>query len=783
MKTTIRFKLISIVSILVLVVLGLTATQSVNAWRQRSAAVQFGDSEAAASAVLEAGSLMAVERGTTNAVLAAAQIDPAQRANATRAREAAAAGLAAALERADAAGLNTAEAKAALRQLETVRQTAWAAIDGNGKREPGPWFGSATRAIEAVLVLAQRVGEILPSTAEARLADSFTLTGNLAEIAEYMGRERGLVAGIIAGGKPLTSLQTELLGRAEGAVTVSGISAQIRSARLGPEFEKAMTPVKAAFERMNGELARIVDASNNAAAYPMDSATWFKTASVLIEDVLAARRGVEELIRKDINTFQHSATDTLLLNLALILACATVAVAAFWIVGRQVIRPLDILHRAVSRFAHQDYSPDVPYIGRQDELGAMARAIDVLKANSVEAQRLRERQELERVAANQQKRAALEYMASKVETETRSAVDQVALRTNAMDEHASSMAESADRVIANSQDVAAAAEQALSNAETVASAVEQLTASIREIATQVSHGNTVSNKAVEKSEYTQRTISTLSDAITRIGEVVTLISEIAAQTNLLALNATIEAARAGDAGKGFAVVANEVKNLAGQTAKATEEIGRQIDEIQSVSHTAVAAVKEIDRTIGEMDEISGAIATAIEEQGAATQEIGRNVVHAAQASREVSARIFDVSKEAASTGERVATVRAAATEVADAIAELRNTLVQVVRTSTAEVDRRELPRFAVAQACTLTVGSRAMQATIANMSEGGALIAGADALPAGAQGRLAVKGLGLDVQFTVVEAGPAGLRIRFADAQGDHDRIHAALESYGTAAA
>jgi hypothetical protein len=288
---------------------------------------------------------------------------------------------------------------------------------------------------------------------------------------------------------------------------------------------------------------------------------------------------------------------------------------------------------------------------------------------------------------------------------------------------------------------------------------------------------------VEKSEYTQRTIATLSDAITRIGEVVTLISEIAAQTNLLALNATIEAARAGDAGKGFAVVANEVKNLAGQTAKATEEIGRQIDEIQSVSHTAVAAVKEIDRTIGEMDDISGAIATAIEEQGAATQEIGRNVVHAAQASREVSARIFDVSKEAASTGERVATVRAAATEVDSAIAELRNILIQVVRTSTTEVDRRELPRFAVAQACTLTVGNRPMQATIANMSEGGALIAGADALPAGAQGRLAVKGLGLDVQFTVVEAGPAGLRIRFADAQGDHDRIHAALAGYGVAAA
>jgi hypothetical protein len=134
MKVTIRFKLISIVSILVMVVFGLTITQSVNAWRQRSAAVQFGSSEAAASAVLEAGSLMAVERGTTNAVLAAAQIDPTQRTNATRARDAATAGLAAALDRADAAGLNTTDAQAALRQLETARQTAWAAIEGNGKR-------------------------------------------------------------------------------------------------------------------------------------------------------------------------------------------------------------------------------------------------------------------------------------------------------------------------------------------------------------------------------------------------------------------------------------------------------------------------------------------------------------------------------------------------------------------------------------------------------------------------------------------------------------------------
>ncbi|MFC7332438.1 methyl-accepting chemotaxis protein [Rhodocista pekingensis] len=352
----------------------------------------------------------------------------------------------------------------------------------------------------------------------------------------------------------------------------------------------------------------------------------------------------------------------------------------------RVIRPIARLTATLDVLARDDYSVAVPHTDKADEMGRMARAVEVLKRHGLEARRLRTAQAEERAQAERRRHAALESMAEKVETETRSAVDQVAARTHDMDAHADAMATSAGLVTANSQNVAAAAEQSLHNAQTVASAAEELAASIREIGTQVSYASSVSRRAVEKGDHTRRTIDTLSETVARIGEVATLIAEIAAQTNLLALNATIEAARAGDAGKGFAVVAGEVKNLAAQTSRSTDEIGRQIAEIQAVTRTAVAAVQEIGHTIEEMDHIAGTIAAAVEEQGAATQEISRNIIQAADAAREVSTRIAAVSAEATATGEHADTVRATAADVAHAVSDLRTVLVSVVRTSMAAAE-------------------------------------------------------------------------------------------------
>ena len=372
------------------------------------------------------------------------------------------------------------------------------------------------------------------------------------------------------------------------------------------------------------------------------------------------------------------------------------AIVAWWNIHAVV--PLRALTANMLRLARGDLSVEVPSYNSKDEVGEIVGAVRLFKDSMVEIDRLRASQESERAESERQKMSALEAMASRVETESRKAVDHVSERTQAMDHQALSMSSSAERMSLNSQSVADSARQALGNAEAVATAAGQMASSIREISSQVSHGSTVGRRAVEKSEHTEKTIGTLSEAVNRIGEVATLISDIASQTNLLALNATIEAARAGDAGKGFAVVASEVKNLAGQTAKATEEIAAQIGNIQSVTRVSVDAVQEISRTIEEMSSITGTIATAIEEQSAATQEISNNIQQTAEAVREVSKRIVDVSDEATRTGQNASTVRETSTEVATAISDLRELLVRVVRNSMEEVSRSDAARRTVGAA-------------------------------------------------------------------------------------
>ncbi|SOD93684.1 globin-coupled sensor protein [Caenispirillum bisanense] len=255
--------------------------------------------------------------------------------------------------------------------------------------------------------------------------------------------------------------------------------------------------------------------------------------------------------------------------------------------------------------------------------------------------------------------------ASKFENEVHAMVEIVAAAATELQSTSQNMAETADRTSSQSSLVANAADQAAGNVQTVAAAAEELHASISEISRQVAESNRISSEAVEEAERTNQMVNGLATAAGKIGEVVKLINDIASQTNLLALNATIEAARAGDAGKGFAVVAGEVKNLANQTARATEDIGRQITEVQNATKSAVGAIQGITGTIGRINEIAAAIAAAVEQQGAATQEIARNVQQASSGTSEVTSNISTVTEAATETGHAAGEVLTAARELSN----------------------------------------------------------------------------------------------------------------------
>jgi methyl-accepting chemotaxis protein len=358
-------------------------------------------------------------------------------------------------------------------------------------------------------------------------------------------------------------------------------------------------------------------------------------------------------------------------NLIMSLVVAALAGGFVHFVVRRMLRPLSRMQAAMLKLAEGDVSVEIAGAGRGDEIGGMARAVQVFKDNAVKMAALgREKAEQEK-RAERERRAAFERLAGEFEASVKGVVEQAFGAAQAMRAMAEQLSQSGTRTAGQADSVAAAADHATSKVEAVSAAAEELTASISEIARQVAQSATVSRDATAEARAANERVGGLAAAASSIGEVVRLITEIAEQTNLLALNATIEAARAGEAGRGFAVVASEVKTLAGQTARATDDITAQIQAIQATTGDTVRAIQGIGRTVERINEAAAAISSAVEEQGAATQDISRNVADALGETARVASNISGVREAAGATTSIAAEVLAAAEGLSQRVDALR----------------------------------------------------------------------------------------------------------------
>jgi methyl-accepting chemotaxis protein len=451
--------------------------------------------------------------------------------------------------------------------------------------------------------------------------------------------------------KPLDDAQKRSVAQWDGTITSgwAGMAELLAAPGVAAELVTAATDAKAKTDgalKQIGDLTKNFDGSGKPA---MPAAEWNTLCQSPFASIVAvANKALDQSIVRAETVQARALTNLVVQSLAFLLALA-VTLAGVYVVRNRLMRPVRAILDAIAKISARDYATPVPQSRYPDEFGTMAAALESLRESAATAERLGKERESQQ-ALQLARSGTVDAACRSFDDTVQAVIHSVAASTKELDATATDVRSLVSESSSQTAAVSSSAEQATNNLETIAAATEELSASVGEISAQVQASAREAREAVSQAAQTNATVEILDQTAGRIGEVVKMINAIAGQTNLLALNATIEAARAGEAGRGFAVVAGEVKSLASQTATATEEISRQVAEIQGATGQAVTAIRAIGGAIGGIDEKMTAIAAAVEQQRAATTEISRNFQQAAQGTREVTDTIGSVARLNQETG-------------------------------------------------------------------------------------------------------------------------------------
>lgn len=689
---TIRNSLFAIVGLLIAAVIGYSSMSALRALDARSVAEQALDDSRISEAFLNAAHYWSIERGVFNTALNLPEGGNSQfRSRIDEARAAAekefATAMAALKRRPNFPGreelISTIDERYA--DYKTQQALADRAFSQTAEERQGRIDRNFMRAVTDLITATQRARVAMEFAAldnDAATMAYQQLNQNLWVMSENADLEWASIGATMAAGETLSGIRLELLSNYRGSLETAWERVQniTASSLVSPELRPLMDEVRAQFF---GEFQESREAVYAAAQigepYPFSAIEWIDRANRATQSLVELASAAADHMNDNAADNSAVARNILIFESVILLVAGVIGIGAFWFVAQRIVTPLRRLGDVMTELAAGNLTVEVVGAQRSDEVGEMARAVEVFKNNAIERQRLEAEQkraeeeaqrakeeevERQRRAEEEQRRREEEReererarrreemlaLADQFERSVMQLVGSVSASAHQMEKAAQGMSEIADQTTQQSSTVARASEQASANIQMVASAAEELSASVKEISNQVSQSTDFARHAVAETSRATEEINGLVAAAQKIGDVVNLISDIASQTNLLALNATIEAARAGEAGKGFAVVASEVKNLASQTATATEEITAQVSGMQAATESAVNAIKLIADVIKKIDETAVTIAAAVEQQDASTHEIARNVAEVSSGTQDVTSNIGAVSEGAAGTG-------------------------------------------------------------------------------------------------------------------------------------